>query len=268
MEKYLRAVAVLEGPQRVISKILEDDQGLDSTKLKSLEGVVNAIADAAGVLADLLEIFTNELLLLDELDIAERLGRQLDGLVETVLATVRYIHDLDDLGLQTLVEHVGSVEVVLEVGGSGENDAGNVDLVGGDEVLNRQLGNLTDVVVPLFFSETGKTKSRLTTTTVLLGKIDGELVNHVTGVAAEGAKQGAVSVHDDEAELLIRFEQLREGLGVELVVTEVERGVDGLERFEIDVDLPLPAFRCQDFTTVDDQAVGRDLIIQLESLLG
>lgn len=55
---------------------------------------------------------------------------------------------------------------------------------------------------------------------------------------------------------------------MELVVTQVEGGVDGLEGLEIDVDLPFLAFRGQDFTAVDDQAVGGDLVVQLETLLG
>ncbi len=53
-------------------------------------------------LGDFVEVATNELLLLDKLDVRERLGRQLDRLIEAVLPAVRYIHRLDDLRLQTL----------------------------------------------------------------------------------------------------------------------------------------------------------------------
>ena len=83
-----------------------------------------------------------------------------------------------------------------------------------------------------------------------------------------GAEKGAVSVHDDETKLLIRLEQLAQCLGMELVVTEVQRGVDGLEGLEVDVDLALLALGGQDFTTVDDEAIGRDLGVQLQALLG
>jgi hypothetical protein len=54
---------------------------------------------------------------------------------------------------------------------------------------------------------------------------------------------------------------------VEFVVAEVERGVNGLEWLEINVDLPLFAFRRQNFTAVDDKAVRRDFVVQLETLL-
>jgi hypothetical protein len=55
---------------------------------------------------------------------------------------------------------------------------------------------------------------------------------------------------------------------MELVVTEVERRVDGLEGLEVDVDLALLAFGGDDFTAVDNEAIGRDLGVELETLLG
>jgi hypothetical protein len=55
---------------------------------------------------------------------------------------------------------------------------------------------------------------------------------------------------------------------MELVVTEVERRVDGLEGLEVDVDLALLALSGDDFTTVDNETIGRDLGVELETLLG
>jgi hypothetical protein len=169
----LRTLGALEDPASNL-QVLEDDQSLSSTSLQSLEGVVDTVTDLARVLGDVVEVLVDELLLLDELDIAEGLTSQLYSLVETVLASIRYVDDLDDLGLQTVVEKIGLVEIVLEIGGTSENNASYVDLVGGDEVLYRQFSDLTDVVVALFFTETSETQSGLTTTTVLLGKIDGK----------------------------------------------------------------------------------------------
>jgi len=169
--------------------------------------------------------------------------------------------------LQTRVEQIGLVQVVLEISGTGENQTSHVDLVVGDEVLDSDFRDLADVVVTLFLTKTGETQGRLTTTAVLLGKIDGELLTDITGVAGQSSEEGTVSVHDDETEGLIGLKQLTESLGVEFVVAEVERGVDGLERLEINVDLPLLAFGGDDFTTVDDKTVWRDLVVQLETLL-
>ena len=267
MQDDLGSVAILENPA-VDLEVLEDDEGLDGAKLQSLEGILNTVADAAGILANLLEVLADELLLLDELDVSEGLGRQLDGLVEAVFTTVRDIDNLDDLGLKTGIEQVGGVQVVLEIGGTSQNDTGNVGPIVGDEALNGQFGDLADVVVTLFLTETGKTQGGLTTTTVLLGKIDGELVDDVAGVSTKRTEQGTVTIHNDETELLVGVEKLGESFGVELVVAKVEGGVDGLERLEIDVDLSLLAFGGQDFTAVHDKTIGRHLVVQLEPLLG
>jgi hypothetical protein len=45
---------------------------------------------------------------------------------------------------------------------------------------------------------------------------------------------------------------------VELVVAEVEGGVDRLERLEIDVDLAFLALARNNFTAIDDKAIWRN----------
>jgi len=90
-------------------------------------------------------------------------------------------------------------------------------------VLNGEFGDLADVVVSLFVTETGETEGRLTTTSMLLGEIDSELVDDFSRVAGEDTEEGAVTVHDDEAKAGVGFKEFGEGLGVEFVVTEVER---------------------------------------------
>jgi len=54
---------------------------------------------------------------------------------------------------------------------------------------------------------------------------------------------------------------------VKLVVTEVQRGVDWLERLEINVDFSFFALGCQDFTAIDDKAVRWNLAVEFEPLL-
>lgn len=108
----------------------------------------------------------------------------------------------------------------------------------------------------------------MSTTAVLLGQVDGEFVDDISSVAAQGAEESAVSVHDDEAEGLVGFEEFAESFGVEFVVAQVEGGIDGLEGLEVDVDFSFFAFRCDDFSAVDDQSIRGDFIVQLETLLG
>jgi len=102
---------------------------------------------------------------------------------------------------------------------------------------------------------------------VLFRQIDGELVEDVARVALEGAEEGAVAVHDDEAELVVVGQQLGQSFRVEFVVAQIQRRVDGFERFEIDVDLFFFAVVGDDGAAVDDQAVGRDFVVELEPLL-
>jgi hypothetical protein len=49
--------------------------------------------------------------------------------------------------------------------------------------LHSKLGDFSDIVMALFVTQTGETERRLTTTTVLLGKIDGELMYDIASVA-------------------------------------------------------------------------------------
>ena len=85
-------------------QILPHDERLDSPHLQTRQGVIHPEAVLAAVLADLVEVLADELLLLDELDVAERLGGELDGLVEPVLAAVGDVHNHENVRLQALVK--------------------------------------------------------------------------------------------------------------------------------------------------------------------
>ena len=61
-------------------EVLPDDQSLDGTELKCLECVFDTKAVFRCILADLVEVTLDQLLLLHELDVRQRLRRQLDSL--------------------------------------------------------------------------------------------------------------------------------------------------------------------------------------------
>jgi hypothetical protein len=111
----------------------------------------------------------NQLLLLNELDVGERVGSEFDSLVETVLSSVRDIDNLDDLGEESRVEQVTSAQISLELGTTGKDESGDVDPIVGDEVLDGEFGNFSNVISSSFLSETRESKSGLTTSTVLFG---------------------------------------------------------------------------------------------------
>lgn len=89
-------------------------------------------------------------------------------LIEAIFTTITDINNLDDLGSQPEIEHVALTELRLEVGATSKNQACNVDLVVGDEVLYGMFCNLADVIVTLFIAQTRETKGRLSSTSMLL----------------------------------------------------------------------------------------------------
>ena len=93
----------------------------------------------------------------------------------------------------------------------------------GNEELGGELRALAEVVVALLKTKTSETKGGLTTTSVLLGQIDLNLVDDFPGVTHEVAVEGAVAVNDDEAELVVLLHQLNQSLSVELVVATARR---------------------------------------------
>ena len=188
-------------------------------------------------------------------------------LIKPVFSSVADVDELEDLALESAVEHVRLRELGFEVGRTGEDQAVDVGFVVGDEKLRGHLRHFAHVIVPLLHPQSGESKGRLTASTVLLGQVDGKLVEDVASVALQRAEQGAVTVHDDEAELVVVGEQLGERFRVELVVAQVERRVDGFERFEIDIDFLLLAVVGDDGPAVDDETVGRHFVVQLEPLL-
>lgn len=70
-------------------------------------------------------------------------------LIEAVLTPVADINDFDDLSNKTGIKHVTLAQFGLEVGTTRQDETSDVDLVINDEVLDRQFGNLPDVIVTL-----------------------------------------------------------------------------------------------------------------------
>jgi hypothetical protein len=100
--------------------------------------------------------------------------------------------------------------------------------------------------VSFFVSETGETECGLSSSAVFFGEVDGEFVDHFTGVAGKSTEETAVAIHDDETETGVVFEESVECFGVEFVVAEIEGRVDGFEGFEINVEFSFFSFVCDD----------------------
>jgi len=92
-------------------------------------------------------------------------------------------------------------------------------------------------------------------------------VHDVPCVTTQSAEKSAVTIHDDEAKLLIRLEKLTKRFSVELIVTQIQGRVDGLERLEVNINLPLLALGRNNFTAVYHEPVRRHFVVQFETLL-
>lgn len=121
---------------------------------------------------------------------------------------------------------------------------------------------------------------------MLLGKIHSELVQHLPGVALQCAKQRTTTVNHNKAKFTVIGEQgcqcllgkclkrtdnenvkqhkwtiegerssERPHLGVELVVAEVQGGVNWLKRLKVDIDFLLLPFFCHNGATVHNQTI-------------
>mmetsp|Transcript_34697 Transcript_34697/g.87798 ORF Transcript_34697/g.87798 Transcript_34697/m.87798 type:complete len:227 (+) Transcript_34697:109-789(+) len=85
---------------------LPHDQRLHCSHVQAHQRVLHAKHVLARVLRDLLKELGDEALLLHKLDVGQHVGRQLDGLVEAVVAAVADVHHAQDHRLQAQVKHV------------------------------------------------------------------------------------------------------------------------------------------------------------------
>ena len=89
------------------------------------------------------------------------------------------------------------------MGRTSQNETFHVWFIIGDEVLGGELANFAHIVVALFFTNTRKTKSGLTTTTVLFGQLHVHPLQNFFVVALEGGVEHTVTIDNHEAELLV-----------------------------------------------------------------
>ena len=80
--------------------------------------ITNTEAIFASVLGNFIEVFANQIFLLDEFHVAKCLRRELNGLVESILATIRHVHNFQDDLQQPVVKQVTLSEFRLEISGA------------------------------------------------------------------------------------------------------------------------------------------------------
>ena len=152
----------------------------------------------------------------------------------------------------------------------------NVGSVGGDEDLSGNLANLSEVVMSLFDSETSKTNGRLTSSTMLFGKFDTELVADFTVVSLKLSVKSSVTIDNDETEGIFVFEETSEILEnqwrkvnylcVEFIIAHIKEFVDGSERLEINQNFLFSlAIITEDSTAVNNKTIVGSFVVKLQS---
>lgn len=96
----------------------------------------------------------------------------------------------------------------LEVGASSHNNTFYIWNIIGDEVLGCQLCYFLDVGASLFFSNSRKSVSGLTTSTMLLWKLDSHFVKNISDITLEGGEKCTCTIDDDESEFFVIFKQV------------------------------------------------------------
>ena len=175
------------------------------------------------------------------------------------------IDELKDDSLEARIEHIGHEERVLKLGATGQHETKNIGAVVGDEVLSGSLSDLAEVVVATLHTDTGETILRLTTTTVLLGELNGEGAELLLDRSANGRVHATSTVNNDEAELLVGLEHTVELLGVELVVAEIQVTADGLEGLNVESELLLLAVLSQNGAGEEHETVRGDTVDELQA---
>jgi len=109
--------------------ILEQHHRLEGAELERLHRVVHSEADVAGVECDFFEELADDLLLLDEFNVGERVLSKLDCLVETLVETVGDVDSAQNQTQKTLVETIRLLQIPLELSTSSNDDTLDVRFV-------------------------------------------------------------------------------------------------------------------------------------------
>lgn len=119
------------------------------------------------------------------------------------------------------IKHIGLAQFGFEISRAGQNEAGDVRLVVRDEEPDSLFRHFADVVVPLLVPEASKSESRLSSSSMFLRQVHCESVQYVPCVSLQCSKKRAVSIHDNESELIVIGQEGGQGFRMKLVITEI-----------------------------------------------
>lgn len=89
----------------------------------------------------------------------------------------------------------------------------------------------------LFLTNTRKTQSRLTTTTMLLRQLDIHPLQNFLSISLQSSVEHTVTINNNKTKLLIIVQYFTKWLSVKRSLTAVSECVDWFKRLNIDSDL-------------------------------
>ena len=98
---------------------------------------------------------------------------------------------------------------------------------------------------------------------MFLGQLHGHSLQTLLVIALQRGKENSISVNNDEAKLLVIFEERIERFSLERVLAAVGKHIDGAERLQVNRDLLLSlAIFEKDNSAEDHQTVLRRVFVQ------
>ena len=131
----------------------------------------------------MIEKIRNKSFFFHEFNIQKCLSRFFDGLIKSILESVRNVNNVNNFCLESRIEHIGSVKIVFEISTSGKYQTINVTSVISNESLGCDLTYFSEVIVPFLFSKTSESYWWLTSFIVFLGKLNRKLVKNLFSVS-------------------------------------------------------------------------------------
>lgn len=169
-----------------------------------------------------------------------------DCLVQPIILAIADIKLTQDNSLKTCIKNVRLIALSLNHSRPSQNQPLNIRLIISNKMLCSQLTNFPNIIVSLLLTNTRKTQSRLTTTTMLLRQLDIHPLQNFLIVSLQSSIKHTVTINNNKPKLLIIVQDFPQRLRVKRCLTAVSECVDWLKRFNIDSDF-LFSFTVTDF---------------------
>lgn len=126
----------------------------------------------------MIEKFWNQSLFLHEFNVEKSLTWFFYSLIKSILKSIRNIHNINNFGLESGIEHICLIQIVLEISATCKYKTRHITFVISNKSLNCHLTNFTQIVMTFLFSQTCKTNWWLTSFVMFLRQLDCKFIEY------------------------------------------------------------------------------------------